>query len=77
MAENVSIAMPLDELKSSEFMFGPKKVKTWSFVDKKKGGKLTSGSNDFCDVFYGKPGQKLAVVLEDVATIGGYVCHRS
>jgi hypothetical protein len=69
--ENKQIALPVGELKPSDFMFSKKETRTWNFPDKNTPGKQLIGSYDYVEVFYGEPGKKLAFVIEHVKCISG------
>jgi len=64
------VAVPLDQLDKSKFMFSEKKTKSWNFTDKKT-GKQRVGAQTYTEVYYEKPGQKLCFLLEDVRSFNG------
>lgn len=70
MAQDAVVAQALTDLQASKFMFSKKETKKWDFFNKKT-NKQTVGSNDWVEVYYEVPGQKLAFVLENVKTTTG------
>lgn len=63
--ESESMGVDLTDFDPSKLILSERKTKSWQWMQE---GKMNKGSRDFCEVYYGEPGNKLVLILNDVKT---------
>jgi hypothetical protein len=60
-----SMGVDLNDFDPSKLILSEKKTKSWAWL---QDGTMNKGSREYAEVYYGKPGNKLNLILTDLKT---------